>query len=317
MYTFFDIFFFGLHSKKGTISEYYKINKKWAGLNIFYYLLSLWMSRFVYFLSETMDPRFYEMCLCTRAMNGVARGKNGEIGNYSIGYGNQFSSYGYYNVVNLMDYMGLSQGLFIPDCPGNVMPDCVITYDNDFCIPPIMRIKWYAERLTQIQSSISACIANLKGTVIFKCTREQEPAIKRAWKNADDGSPVIISFAPGEGSNDLDPEVITNPQTGDILKQLQEAHDKTMADFLTEFGINANGVINKLSGISDDELKQNDQARELNLMTAFKKRQEGIEKINKMFGTDCRVELADPLKKPDNTEEDKEENADDDVWRIK
>lgn len=304
MYNFFDFFFFGMNSKK-SVSDYYKLNKKWAGLQIFYELLSLVLGRFIYDLPETMDDRFFELILLTNGVNGTAIGRDGELGNFRVGYGNQFSKYGYYNNVNLMDYMGMSQGIYIPDCPGNVLPDCVLTYDNKYNIPPILRIKWYAERLTQIQGSIAACIANLKGSVIFKCTKEQEPAIKRAWKNADDGSPVIISFAPGEGGMDVDPDVITNPQTGEILKQLQEAYDKTMADFLTEFGINANGVINKLSGISDDELKQNDQARQLNLQNALGMREKGIEKINKMFGVQCSVRLADPLeiKAPEENEE--------------
>lgn len=317
MYEFFDLFFFGMNSKKNT-SDYYKLNKKWAGLNIFYQLLALVLGRFEYGLPEGMDDRFFELTLLSNGVNGTGKGRDGSLGNYRVGYGNKFSKYGYYNNVNLMDFMGLSQGIFIPNCPGNIMPDCVLTYDNKYNIPPIYRIKWYAERLTQIQGSISACIANLKGTVIFKCTKEQEPAIKRAWKNADDGSPVIISFAPNEGVNDLDPEVITNPQTGDILKQLQEAYDKTMADFLTEFGINANGVINKLSGISDSELQQNDQARQLNLLNAFNMRQKGIEQINKMFGVTASVKLAEPLemKEPDVPYDEQEDDNYDDISGI-
>lgn len=297
LFNFFDMFFFG--NGKKSVSDYYKINKRWAGLNIFYQLLALVLGRFKYTLPDGMDDRFFELILITRGVNGTAKGRDGEIGNYSVGYGNQFSKYGYYINVNLMDYMGLSQGNFIPDLPGNVQPDCVLTFDNKYNIPPIMRIKWYAERLTAIQGSIAACIANMKGTVIFKCTVEQKPAIERAWKNADDGTPVIISFNPNEGAMDVEPEVITNPQTGDILKQLQEAYDKTMSQFLTEFGINANGVINKLSGISDTELEQNDQAREIALNNALEMRQKGIEQINKMFGVNAKVELAEPLKIPD------------------
>ena len=295
MYNFFDMFFFGVGGKAKSASDYYKLNKRWGGINIFYALLALVLGRFEYELPEGMDERFFELALISRGVNGTARGRDGEIGNFTVGYGNKFSKYGYYNNVQLMDFMGLSQGSFIPDCPGNLMPDCVLTYDNKYNIPPIFRIKWYAERLCSIQGSIAACIANMKGTVIFKCTKEQEPAIKRAWKNADDGTPVIISFAAGEGGMDLDPEVITNPQTGDILKQLQEAYDKTLSDFLTEFGINANGVINKLSGVSSQELEQNDQARAINLQNALIMREKGIKQINEMFGLNCKVKVAEPL----------------------
>lgn len=304
MYNFFDFFFFGMNSKK-SVSDQFKLNKKWAGLQIFYELLALVLGRFKYDLPDTMDDRFFELILITRGVNGTAFGNDKELGNFSVGYGNQFSKYGYYNNVNLMDYMGLSQGQFIPDLPGNVQPDCVLTYDNKYNIPPIFRIQRYAERLTEIQGSIATCIANMKGTVMFKCSKEQEPAIKRAWKNANDGSPVIISFNQGEGAMDMDPEVITNPQTGDILKSLHEEYDKTMAEFLTEFGINANGVVNKLSGISGEELRQNDQAREINLRNALDMRKKGIEKINKMFGVNASVEVAEPLKdtQPENVEE--------------
>ena len=314
MYNFFDFFFFGLNSKKSA-SDYYKISKKWAGLNIFYELLSLVLGRFVYDLPETMDDRFFELILLTKGVNGTAIGRDGELGNFQVGYGNQFSKYGYFNNVNLMDYMGMSQGQYIPDCPGNVQPDCVLTYDNKYNLPPVMRIKWYADRLTTIQGSIAACICNLKGTVIFQCTPEQKPAIKRAWKEADDGTPVIISCNPGEGDMAQEPNVISNPQTGDILKQLQEAYDKTMADFLTEFGINANGVINKLSGLSDTELKQNDQARQINLQNALEMRQKGIEKINAMFGVNASVRLAEPLEapKPEDINNEEDESYDDDI----
>ena len=293
---FFDIFFFGLNSNK-SVSDRYKINKKWAGLNNFYDLVATVMGRFEYEGMDElpkMDPRFFELTLIADGCN-VTAPDMGEAHNYKVGYGNKFQEFGYYNNVTAMDFMGMSHGSFIPDLKGNVMPDCVITFDNMYNIPPLFRIKWYADMLTEIQGSINTCIANMKGTVIFKCSKEQEPAIKRAWKNANDGTPVIISFAPNEGGMDMDPEVITNPQTGDILKQLQETYDKYLAMFLTEFGINANGVINKMAGVSGMELMQNDQKRAINLNNALVMRQKGIEKINKMFGTNITVKLAEPL----------------------
>ena len=310
MDNFFDIFFFGLNSKK-SISDNYKLNKKWTGLQLFYYLLSMVMGRFKYNFPEHMDARFFELTLICNGVNGTSK-----TGNYKVGYGNKFSKYGYYNNVNLMDFMGMSQGQFIPDCPGNVEPDCVLTYDNSYNIPPIYRIMRYANRLNDLQASITTCIANMKGTVIFNCAPEQKKAIARAWKEADDGTPVIIACGPGEGDMAQEPQVITNPQTGDTLKELQETYDKTMADFLTEFGINANGVINKLSGISDNELKQNDQARQINLNNALEMRKQGIEKINKMFGLNCTVELAEPLDPKNNLPEQSDEMGgigDDDI----
>lgn len=288
---FFDIFFFGTGNKPK--EKDYAIEKAWGGLNLFYYLISLVMGRFEYEFPETMDPRFYELSLICDGVNGTAKDPTPQ--NFSVGYGNKFSQYGYYNNVNLMDYMGLSHGMYIPKCPGNVEPDCVLTYDNLYNIAPISRIKWYANRLTKLQGSIAACIENLKGTIIIQCSEEQVPAVKKAWADASDGKPVIIGFGENNGGLGEEPKVTTSSQTGEILKQLQEAYDKTMAEFLTEFGINANGVINKLSGVSSTELQQNDQARQINLMNALKMREKGINEINEMFGLNCSVKLADPL----------------------
>lgn len=311
---FFDFFFFGCGTgSKKSISDQYKISKRWAGLNIFYGLLSILMGRFIYDLPEGMDARFFELTLLAQGSNLTCRDKSGELGNYYIGYGNKFNKYGYYNNAQAMDFMGLSHGNYIPNCPGNIEPDAVITYDNLINTPPIMRIKWYADRLTDIQGSINACLANLKGCVIIRCSKEQEPAVRRAWSNANDGSPVIISFAPGEGGFDIEPEIITNPQTGEILKELQESFDKYLSMFLSEYGINSNGVINKMSGVGDQELKQNDQMRQLNLDQSFRMRQKGIDEINEMFGVQASVKLAKPLETPepkDNKDDDFNEEED-------
>ena len=298
MYDYFNVFFFGTSNSANSISEQYKINKEWAGINIFYELLALVMGRFKYHLYNTMDDRFYELSLLCDGVNGSAQGLTGVV-NGKVGYGNQYSEYGYYNNVQLMDYTGKSIGRFIPDCPGNVEPDCVLAYDNKFNIPPIFRIKWYANRLTEIQGSISSAISNLRGSVVITCSEEQAPAVERAWRKSADGTPVILYFGDQEGGLGQEPSVMFNNQTGEVLKQLQEAYDKTMADFLTEFGINANGVINKLSGVSGTELKQNDQARRLNLYNALNSRKEGIEKLNKMYSKvvndTATVELSDAL----------------------
>lgn len=295
---FLDGFLFGPGNKND--ANAFKLSKRWAGLNTFYNMLSIVGGRFDYEnLPDYIDDRFTELCFLCKNATAIAPNSFGEPQSYMVGYGNRYQEFGYYNNVQVMDYMGKSHGMFIPDFKGNVAPDCVVVFNSKFNVPPIYRIKWYADQLTLIQGSINACIANLKGSVLIKCTKEQEPAVKRAWKNADDGTPVIISFAPNEGGMDIDPEVICNAQTGDVLKTLIETRDKYLADFLTEFGINANGVINKMSGVSGMELMQNDQMRQINLNNALEIRQEGFDKVNKMFGTNIQVKLNEALEPVD------------------
>lgn len=289
MNEFFDAFFFGpgrrKNGRKGA-----SIQKGWTGLNIFYRLLNLTLSRFKWNnLPDTMDARFLEMCLVTDAQAAVANTDKG-IMNLRVMSGNPLSPYGYYNTIQLGDYQGRYYGNYIPDCPGNVMPDAVLVYDNIYNVPTISRIKWYADRLTDIDTGIRAALGNLKATTIIQCTKEQEPAVRRAWDAADVGVPVIFSFGQMEGAFSQPPAIITNPQTAEILKSLQEAYDKTMSQFLEEMGIESHGVINKLSGVSEGELARTEQATHLNLQQALDMRIQACEKMSDLFGLDVSVE---------------------------
>lgn len=287
MFDFYDVFFFGSFRNKGTAKDGI-IRKKWGALNIFYRLLDLVRGRFIYTLPDTMDDRFLELDMIYSGKAAVFK-KDGEVLNGEVQSGNSWSRYGYLDNCTLVDYMGRSYGRFIPNLPGNVMPDCAFIFDNKYNVPPISRIKWYADRLSTIEGSINSCIANLRGSTIISCSIEQKKPIENAYKNAADGVPVILSFDQHEGGLQTPPSVITNPQTPDILKTLQEAYDKTTAEFLTEFGINANGIINKLSGISDEELRQNVQMTEIAFNQAYNSRKEGLAKASEMFGVEMSV----------------------------
>lgn len=291
MFDFYNGFFFGVPGgcSAKTLARKGKLTKSWAGLNIFYMLINLWRGRVKYDLGDTGDPRFLQLCQIYTGKAGVINYK-GEVINLDPQAGNSWSRYGYLNNVTLVDYMGKSYGQYIPDMPGNVMPDCVMIYNNDYDVPPISRIRWYADRLTSIQGSISSCITNMRAAMIISCTKEQEKAIKKMLTDMEEGAPIFFSFDAMEGGYQLRPEILTNPVTGELLKSLMEAYDKTMAEFMTEFGINANGIINKLSGVSDIELKQNEQRTQIAFNQYFEAQKDGIDRVNKMFGTNWSVE---------------------------
>lgn len=288
MFDFYNNFFFGCGNSKKSMARKGELTKKWAGLNIFYMLLDLVRGRFVYDIPETMDDRFLELCMLYSGRAGIID-YQGEIINLDVMTGNNWSRYGYLNNCTLVDFMGKSYGQFIPNTPGNVLPDCAIIYNNTYDVVPISRIRWYADRLATIQGSINSCIVNMRGSLIFNCSKEQQKVIEKAFRDMDSGAPIILSFESYEGAYQQKPEVITNPITGDILKSLMETYDKTMAEFLTEFGINANGIINKLSGISDTELKQNEQRTEIAFNQAYNSRVEGLQRASEMFGVEMSV----------------------------
>lgn len=283
---FFTNFFFGAFSKTGDPFVY---DRKAAAALIFHRLLSLVINRFKYDkMPETMDARFLELCLINSGKAGVA--DRSGVRNFASIINGGFNAYGYPASASLIDYMGKSYGRIIPMLPGSTeYADGVIIYDSKTELPPIARVWWYANRLHLIQTALSVAIQNTRAGVVWETnSRAQTRAIERALKLLDQGKPYIITY--GEENDLKDPPKMTaNPQTPEILQFLQETYDKTLADFLTEYGINANAVINKLSGVGRDELEQNGEATRLALDAALDCRREGLERVNSMFGTSITV----------------------------
>jgi hypothetical protein len=317
---FYDFFFFASARSKDA-NKNALIKKNWTGLNIFYLLLDMLIGRFQYTLPETCDARFLELCLLNAGHAAIARDKKtGNVMNFSIVAGSNFSPYGYLNNYNLCDFMGKNYGRYIPDTPGNeTFADSVYVRNSDYNIAPIMRVYWYADRLTQIQSSLNAAINNLRGSVIISCSKEQERAVKRAYQNVDNGLPIVIVTGMDGDTYQDKPNIMTNPQTPDIVRVLQETYDKTLAQFCVEFGINGNGVINKLSGVSTTELEQNDQVIEIRLQQELNQRKAAMERAQAMFDEDFDVTLAfrdeDPVQ--DDTIEDLNDDDSDAIMEEK
>lgn len=299
MFDFYEFFFFGGGCKghRNALAEA-KINKNWAGLNIFYTLLNIVMNMVKLNLPKTMDARSSMLYLISSGHFAITRIKNGkydpegDLMNLNISDMNNMTPYGLPLNMGLIDFTGKSYGRFIPYTPTNIdIANCAIVYWNKKDVPPIYRILWYAKRLMELQSSISASISNLKGTVVVRCEKEQENVVKQAWRAADEGLPVIFTYKGAENFGNP-PELLCNNITGDVLKQLQETYDKTIADFCGEFGVNANMVLNKLSGVSDKELSQNDQRNEILSNSVINSIRDGLNDAKMLFNEDMSVEFS-------------------------
>lgn len=302
MTNFFEMFFFGPFAKCGDAFSY---DRKASAALIFYRLLSLVIGRFKYDnLPESMDARYLEMCLINSGRAGIRETPDG-LKNFAALIRGNFNCYGYPASIELIDYMGRPGGRIIPDLPGNEnFADGVVIYDSKTDVAPIGRIWWYANRLHLIQTALSVSIQNTRAGVVWECnSRAQTRAIERALKQLDAGKPYIITY--GEENDLKDPPKMTaNPQTPETLKFLSETYDKTLADFLTEFGINSNAVINKLAGVGAEELEQNEEATRLSLNNALECRKEGLTRLNKMYNLNVTIrEAFTGVQKSDNIRE--------------
>ncbi len=295
MFSYFNFFFFPGSGKK---NRDYKFKKQWAGVNIFYRLLELVTGRFEYInLPETMDARYLELCLISDGHAGIKE-INGKIQNFQIIHTGNFTEYGYPFAVDLLDYNAKNRGRML--CDKGQPREAIEMYPEQYGIyamngvidePPISRILYYGDRLTSLQAAINATITNIRGSVIYFCTPEQRKVLEKMLDDTSEGKPVIISNTDRTALQER-PEVLINPQSAETLKTLIETYDKTLADFLTEFGINSNAVINKQSGVNSLELSQNAEATDIALNNALKAREDFVRRINERYGTKIEVKTA-------------------------
>lgn len=288
------LFGFGGRTKsyKGAVRDA-EIKKNVSVWNIFCMLVTLVANRFKPVkgkFPETMDYRFLMMCILNTNKAGIAK-IDDKIRNLNIISENVNSFYGYPINCQMVDYSGKNYGSYIPNTKGNEeYADCAIVYGSNTETPAISRIWWYASRLNELQTQISTAITNLRATVAITCEKEQVKVVQDNWVKATNGMPLIISY---DGSNQFGnkPELICNPQTGDVLKILMETYDKTISDFCGEFGIDNDQIMNKLSGVSDAELSQNRQKNQIILNQELNTIREYLKKASDMFGVEIDIEL--------------------------
>ena len=311
IYNFYDNFFFGIGGKYNE-SKKALFDKNWTAKNVLYKMLDMLASRFVWKMPLTCDQRFMELCLLSYNKAGIAKVKNDNglyevegIMNLNAITNSIYSPYGYPVKLSLVDYMGKNYGTnFVPVLPqGAEGANMVLVLESKFNLPPIYRVAWYAERITQLLISIKAAIENTTGSVIIQCEKEQTKAIDRAIQESRSGKPLIISY--DRNDQFLEPRILTNPQTSDILKTLYECLDKEWANFYAEFGINANAIMNKMSGVSELELMQNEESTNLMLQSELDARKLGCKQATELFGVEFDVELN--FKKENYEKEIKEE----------
>lgn len=321
MFDYFDGFYQG--GKGAKRLRDYKLQRKIIAGGIFYHLLEMVMGRFKYDLPPGMDARYLELCLINDGRAAIKKMPDGNIRNYQAIANGTIGDYGYPYNVELIGYTGKTYGKMLTDKGAapellEQYPDeyGVLAFDNKTMTAPVYRIAWYADRLTQIQSAINAALLSIRGTTIYYCTKEQERTLRKAIEDSEDGKPVIISFTGREALQEH-PEIITNPASSDILKILTETYDKTMADFLTEFGINSNGVINKMVGVSPDELARTAEVTDIALHAALDARRDALDRLNAMYETNATVEIAfTDLKAPMSWSEDKDKDGDSDPGHL-
>ena len=257
-------------------------------------------------LPETIPERNLELMLQINGNVGIAS-VEGLLYAFCGGLGGEPNPYympTLYTVAN--PALKLSKNYVIDD-------DIIIIPNDTMYIGLIPLFERYAKAITETELSIE--LANINSRIISLISAGDDKTKASAEKYIEDiikGKPSVIgahAFLEGVKSQ---PYATTG--NSNIMKSLIELEQYLKASWYNELGLNANYNMKRESINSGESQLNNDMLLPL-VDDMLKRRKEGAEKVNDMFGTSITVELASAWE--DNQEEidktlesiSKEENA--------
>ena len=162
--------------------------------------------------------------------------------------------------------------------------DSVIIWNNSLRTPSIETIELFAERLTNIDSSINVNVGNQKFPFFLRTTQAQKLSVINAFEQVESDVPAII----------VDKDFNVNDMAAVPLSPTfaaKDMHDyKIMVwnEFLTWCGIE-NARQDKRERMTEDEIGSNYGDVEASRDVRLKTRVKACRQINEMFGTDISV----------------------------
>ena len=149
-------------------------------------------------------------------------------------------------------------------------------------------VKRYARLLADMESSIDIYIINARFNTYPTAQTEQ-------MRNQVEDFNARIEI--GERAVLTDPSFLETfrtvdftPHTGDRLNDLLIARDKILATFFREIGVKFQQE-QKKAQLTEDEVTADEQLLLINLDDMLQERQEGLDRVNRHFGTSIKVKI--------------------------
>ena len=228
---------------------------------------------------------FYKTSLAFSAANTEKLGEGLYV--FTGGYGGAENVYYEPTVANIANPC-------CPDIPMNleIGKDCCVMWNDSFKQGLLPIIQKYAFLMVESDISILDAEYNLRIQSLIQASDDRTRASAEEWlRQVIAGKPGIIA------GKSLDPEtaLATKPfATGgqtNAMSQLIEMHQYLKASFLNEIGLNANYNM-KRERINSAETELNNDGLLPLVDDMLREREDALEKVNAMFGTDIKVEKA-------------------------
>lgn len=179
--------------------------------------------------------------------------------------------------------------------------DSVIIWNNYLHTNSILDVKMFARRLYNLDRIIDVNANAQKTPVLIQGTEKQRLTLMNLYKEFDGNAPFIF------GDKDLDLHSLKSIQTGApyVCDKLYQLKTQIWNEALTYLGI-SNINIQKKERLITDEVTRNQGGTIASRYSRLESRRQGVEKINKMFGTNIEVNYREDFQQvgDDNMPED-------------
>nr|DAX14966.1 MAG TPA: upper collar protein [Caudoviricetes sp.] len=241
-------------------------------------------------LPDSVDERYLEIALF---YNGAGVYFNDEVmGNLALNmiFNGEFSVYG--EPVSRRAFSRYNQYQKILD-----KNDSVIIWNNLDRTPTFPIIDMFARRLYNIDRAIDVNVNAQKTPTLIRCDEKQRLTLVNAYKEMDGNSPVIYA------DKSFDPSSITTLKTNApyVADKLYELKSNLWNEALTYLGI-PNANVMKRERLIKDEVLRSLGGTMANRYSRLQARQEAVEKINRMFGTNIEVGIKEEIEDMGNVD---------------
>lgn len=151
-------------------------------------------------------------------------------------------------------------------------------------------IERYATLLAMCDSGIAVNLLNTKATFVFGATsKQQAETFKALYDKITMGEPAVFTTTDNAGL--MKEQMFTMPAKENyIADDIQLLKRKIINEFLTDIGIN-NTNLDKRERLTNDEVNANNDEVLANIQHWYDNINEGISKVNKMFGLDISCNI--------------------------
>lgn len=154
-------------------------------------------------------------------------------------------------------------------------------------IPPVMMISHIVNEMCDLHKSMRVNINSLGCPMIISGTQQQQMTLQNKIKYYDAGTPYIFVDSDPMQAKDGDIKALRTGATNNIQSFSTEI-DKCWSEIFDVLGIQNVGV-NKAERLLVDEVNANNQQVSLVAQSKINSRNSGLEHLNKIFKTECRV----------------------------